>query len=468
MSVAAFLLVLVSMLLLLPACFNDSGDDDDDDAGPIELDDDTTDDDDTGDDDTTDDDDTVDDDTSDDDDDDDGPTRSFHVASAPLQYFEDLDNYFIGESFDFAGFAGNLDAVSLHMDSFFGVPWAQFADEDGDKDFDLPKVWTDAMDQIAADAETLGLPVYLSLTPLDGTRAALAPAPVKMDNGYLGKEPYINGCFDFDNHEKADEIKTAYRNYVNWMIDKFDPTWLTTVIEINIYESACEDEYASLMDFANEIYDMVKAAHPDLPTFPTFVVHFLYRGNKPWAICGSYSRQCLKKELEINAGIKRDRMALSSYPRLDGFRMDDFPEDLYSLIADLTGERLVWAETGWPSGDTIWDLDAGSAVENCVNGIPSDDAEQAAFLEYLFAEAQAQNSDLVTWWSYRDFLPEGFPQTCPCYHEDPEWCILSDVLQPTGLLPAFLLWGQMGMIEHDLDPKSAKTAWDAWRAMPIE
>ena len=71
-------------------------------------------------------------------------------------------------------------------------------------------------------------------------------------------------------------------------------------------------------------------------------------------------------------------------------------------------------------------------------------------------------------WSYRDFLPEGFPQTCPCYHEDPEWCILSDVLQPTGLLPAFLLWGQMGMIEHDLDPKSTKVAWDAWRAMPIE
>jgi hypothetical protein len=433
----AFLLVLAVFLV---TC---GGTGDDDDGSPADDDaDDDSGDDDSGDDDTG---------------DDDGPTRPFYMAAAPYQY--EFEEFAVRDAFDTAGFTGRVDALSLHMD-FFGLPWEAFASGG-----DLPPAWTAKMGELKTLADDLGAAVFLSITPLNGMRDGLAPI-VRDMGSELVQEPFGETCHDLATGPQAASLRAAYVAYARWMADFFEPAFLAHVIEIDLYDLSCPAAYAPLKDLANEAYAAVKADHPDLPVFPTFTMAHL------WGLgeggCEPGDRACLAQQLERSEDVDRDRFGISAYPMFEQYNWEWVPEDFFSAVHDLTGERLVWGETGYGTRNVV--VPFPTVDDPCTDLFSLSDDDQIRFMEFLFEDAQRLGSDLVTWWSLRDFVPASMPGTCPC--DAPGlWCVLYDAVGDAGLLPLWLGWGSMGIMDYELADKPGAATWDAWfarRRVPVE
>jgi len=431
------------MALLAAAC----DDDDDDDHA-------AADDDDDDDNDNDNDDDNDNDNDNDNDDDDTGPTRAFYMAAAPYHYR--FHPYSVQDGFDTTGFDGKVDLLSLHMDSFFGVPWTEFA-----TGAPLPELWLAMMDEIKAMADDLGVEVFLSLTPLGGVRDTLAPSP-GVDDGHLAQgEPPYPGCYNFDTGPTAGATRAAYLAYVRWMVDFFRPRFLAHAIEMNMYELSCPDDYASLIELLNAAYDQEKVIDPALPIFPTVTVEHLW-GYGEEGECAVGDASCLEANLDLLTALKRDRLGLSFYAFGMRAWADEIPSDIFSGIAAASGDPVVIAETGEASHSVVmpWpELDSP-----CYEMIASSEAMQIDYLDFLLGEAEMLAADFVCWWSLRDYLIPEVYENCPC--DAPGlWCEMYRQIFETGwLLPAWLGWGSMGIMDYEQTLKPAAAVWEGWFA----
>jgi len=331
---AGFLLFVAALACLAWACTvgGDDDDDHDDDAGD-------------------DDDDAIDDD--DDDDDDAGPPpRSFYLSAAPMQYA--LGEWTVETVFDTSGFDGLVDVLSLHMDGFFGLPWDTFA-----VGAPPPGPWVAVMEDIRAQARELGAEIFLSITPLDGMRAALTPL-------------------------------------------------------------AYEEE-------------------------------------------GDAS--CFLEAMARDAPIRRDRFGVSSYPEFYIAYFGSISEDYYTGVGELTGERVVFAEIGAGSHSIVTPYP--TLEDPCILLFDWSSDDKIAFMQSLFEDAQALDSDLICWWSLVDYLPLDVLIHCPC--DAPGlWCVLYEAVHGIGLLEPWLMWGSMGVLDYELNPKPSLVPWQQWLARPVE
>ncbi len=382
--------------------------------------------------------------------------RSFSLAAAPFQFSVSPSN--IQSTFVMDGFAGRVDLISLHMDNFFGLPWDEFASGEP-----LPDPWLEAMEQIRNDADQLGVGVYLSLTPISATRVQIAAKAVDQDGELLVDEDWAPGCYNFAGGPGHEDIRTGFLNYVRWMVDYFEPVYLTHGIEMNMYDIACPDDYASLIGLLNEAYDQEKGLDPDLAVFPTLTVNDMWYHPEAQG-CFPNDRACMRENLVKIAGLKRDRLGISSYPIWLFQELDSWPEDHFTAFSEETGEQVVFGETGWNNHPVTVPVPYPNGP--CQTITQSSDSLHVQYMEYLFEKADQMGSDLVVWWSLRDYLFDPILTSCPCSAPDP-WCVLYDALEEIGLLPAWLMWGSMGVLDYDGQPKAALTTWNQWRSRPI-
>lgn len=431
-----FIICLSALAVFFFAC--DSGDDDSTESdGP---DDDTPDDDD----------------DADDDDDDLPPARAFYMAAAPFRFL--VTDTSISSEFDFTGFEGRVDIISLHMDNFFGIPWDEFASGSP-----LPQPWLEKMTWIKQSADQLGVKIYLSLTPLSGLRNGLGAKATDQDGVLVVDDGWADGCYSFDTGEAHEQIQTAYLNYVRWMVDFFKPDYLTHGIEINMYDVACSGDYDSLLALLNRVYDQEKEHDPELPIFATFTSGDMYQQGAG-DDCGPSNHACLLENIDKIALLKQDRFGISSYPIWEFNEFGDWPEDYFTAFADVTGKKLVVAETGWGSHNVT--VPWPTLEDDCLLVTESTDAMQMDYMEFLFDSAQTSGTDFVVWWSLRDYLDGPVLDSCPCTAPG-LWCLLYEAMYDIGLLPAFLMWGSMGVIDFDAEPKPALTTWEKWLDRPV-
>lgn len=438
---ARFLTVLLALAWGVVGCFGCGGDDDDP-QNTHESDDDTS----------TDDDASTDDDSVDDDmwtDDDDAPSRTFYMASAPVQYA--IAPYDVDTVFDMDGFAGRVDMVSLHVDDFFGLPWESFAD-----DTPRPTAWVDVMNGIRDQVEALDVAVYLALTPLGGLRTTLNGQATDVDGELEIVEGWKDECYDFAAAPDAERYRDAYLAYVADMVELFDPVFLTPVIEMNMFAANCPDAFGGLVDLNNDVYDAIKATRPDLPIFPTHIVPALV-GQPPYGDCAYGDDSCLAASVELLSDIKTDRLGISSYVMFDYPHADQIPADFFPRVIDAFGLKPVFGETGH-SSHTI----RVPGTSGCDTFREYNPQDQVEYLGDLMQVAQDYESDLVVWWSLVDYLPESMLSNCPCDEEQMEWCVLYDVIDDLGLLNAWLAWGSMGILDYEQNPKVVSTLWMEW------
>lgn len=443
-KICRFLLIACLMFSLgLCDCKNDGSADDD------QTDDDATDDD-TGDDDT---------DSPDDDDDDVNPpdSRSFALAAAPMQY--EIGEWSAKTIFDTTGFTGLVDVLSLHMDGFFGLPWDQFAANQ-----EPPAVWVAEMEAIRQQAQDLGVDIFLSITPLDGMRGALTPLAHDVGGELVIEPEGEHPCYNFDSATGPGSIREAYKNYVRWMVDFFSPKYLCHVIEMNIFADNCPDSYSSLINLANEVYNLEKGIDPDLVVFNSSVLN-LYWGYYEEGGCEPGDHSCFQQSLARDAGILRDRFGISSYPQFYISYFGEIPDDYFTAVSDLTGEQIVFAEIG--SGSYPVTFPHPGPDDPCTTLFDWSEGRQIALMERIFQDADVMEADLLCWWSLRDFLPDFVSTRCPCDAPD-LWCIIYEAISDMGLLPSWLMWGSMGILDYDLNEKPLYDKWTEWLERPIK
>jgi len=342
--------------------------------------------------------------------------------------------------------AQDSNLAGFHME-WFGVPWREFAAGQTP-----PEAWLREMDAIRGLEQRLGLPVYLALTPIGGSRDRLAPNAtgtyaLTMDDSFGAACEAIDTRPDYES-----VIRPGYRNYVSYMIRRFQPRFVALSIEVSIYALRCPSAWNAMKRLLNETYDMVKSEHPGLPVFQTYQIDVLWQADSGQP-CFGFQRGCLAQNLQPLADLKSDVFAISTYPAfLFVHNGGQLPDDYLTVFAGLTGKPLAIAETGFPALPYV-----GHSGNACVAGVPASGDTQAWWMARVLRDADVVKMPFVIWWSNEDLLPEPVAVPCDC-SDSTVWCQFLQSLDVSG---RDTLRGDatMGLRDFDGTPHPALVLW---------
>lgn len=339
----------------------------------------------------------------------DAGTRTYYLSSTGTRLFPS------GRELGFRLNADNLtedvDLVAIHQE-FYGIPWESF--ENGASP---PPEWEAVMNRLASEAKAAPRRPFLSVSPLNGGRDGLANTTVVRD-GVVENASSGKPCFDFLSVPDGVRKKSAYVRYVEFMIDKFDPAYVTVVIEANLFAEKCPTAWAGLVDVSNAAYDAAKAKRgAGIIAFPSFQIGHLYGYDQGSCRPPRTKDDCFLSFSAQLDPLRRDRFAVSTYPYLDGLKVVDVPADWFTKGAARKNERALIAETGWNSTPLV----AQAYDGQCQTFLNDSEIDALNWLNRVLGAAAATNMDLVTWVSNRDLVTTKFMADCPCRF-DATWC----------------------------------------------
>jgi hypothetical protein len=379
----------------------------------------------------------------------------------------------------------DADVVSLHEDAVYGVPWAHFM---SNGTVAAPAFWTAHVARLRA-ATIEGGPwatasgSFLTLSLVNHGLGRTCPAgnastPSNPNQQFAG----CSGCFDFNvtTNPSALAVRAAYVRYVLAMVSTLSPRWVCFP-EVNMFQSACSTEkWAAVVEFSNEVFAAVKAAHPLTGVFPSFQADFL-RGQQDGGPCKTTEPDaCLDANMGAVAPLRRDLFALSAYVYMHGVTgtpgarpPSTFSGYLEAILRRVDpSEPLAIAETGFLTTTlSVFDF-TPSPSPLCFPLLASSEADAAGWMTYLFGVsrgAYAGRFELITWWSDSDLLPEAiqsgcFPDTPPCAAIVPPlsqldlvYCSITNVFRQMAITSGQPAWsgdanlkafGTMGLRTH--------------------
>lgn len=365
-----------------------------------------------------------------------------------------------------ANLADDADVAAMHVE-FYGIPWSAF--ETGAAP---PMEWSARMTELATQVHALGRPVFLSISMLNGRRERLAATTI-VDQGKLSTSDDTGSrCYDFASAGDAASRRRGYLRYVEDMVERFAPAFVNVAVEANLFFEKCPQAAPALIEVSNAAYDLIKARHPDTLVFPSFQIDHLYGYSADSCPDAKGRDACFDAHYAQLAGMKRDRFAISSYPFLNQIgSVEALPSDWFARGAERGGERVVIAETGWPSTGLV----ARAADDSCPTVFSFDADDSARYLARVLHDADELDMDLVTWWSDRDLLRSELMTDCPCAF-DATWCSVLDIFrgpaQPSVPQSQFLsevllkAFGTMGLRQYDGTLRSGHAAlWNAARKL---
>jgi hypothetical protein len=390
-------------------------------------------------------------------------TRHLQLAVSGAQLLVSGPN--LGLQLTPADLADDADVVAMHIE-FYGVPWDALLNETPP-----PPEWSARMDELSQYSRSLGRPIFLSISMLNGARERLAATTVVDGSGKLAtRDDTSERCYDFGSAQDGLQRKQAYLRYVQDMVARFEPAYVNVAIEVNLFFEKCRVAAPSLIEVSDAAYDTVKALRPGTVVFPSFQIDHLQGYSKDSCPDSAKRDACFDANYAQIARMKRDRFAVSSYPFLNQIgSAADLPADWFSRAARRGDERVVIAETGWLSSALVARADDGSCPR--VFSFAEDDS--ARYLARVLADAVDLDMDLVTWWSDRDLVRSELMTDCPCTF-DATWCTVLDVFrgpaQPQTPNAQFLsevllkAFGTMGLRRYDGTPRAGHMLlWNAAR-----
>ncbi len=347
-----------------------------------------------------------------------------------------------------ANLADDVD-VTVVFTEFYGVPWESMLADGGP-----PTAWVHDIHQIAQEARALGKPVFVSLAL--GRNGLINDARALGDGGYEVKADWAP-CFDFDSDAGA-AFEASYLQYLRFMISEFEPRWLNVGTEISSYGRNCPSAWPGVARVMNHAVDEVHRAAPGTVAFPSFVLEELYgRASCPKSHTAA---QCSAEAVAQIDQLQRDRFALSVYPSVP------LADDAFTRFArrvDGGLEPIIVAETGANSVDVR--VGDGTPA-SCTTVLTATPATQRDFLDTVLRLADANQLELVNWWSDRDLLPDEVMGSCPCA-ASAQWCDIESAFSGNTLLGDFVfkVFGAMGLRHADGSPKEPiMSRWRAYRA----
>jgi hypothetical protein len=396
-------------------------------------------------------------------------TRPFLMASTGIQVVpaghgvQVIQNS--SPSFPFSALATDVDVISIFPE-YLGIPYFEFFF------WHTPPAthpWTVQMTAMATEAKATGKPIFLQLA---FTRANVVP--LATDNaGVLKVSNWAIGCPNLTDWLYAAAGK-AYLNYVAWMVKLFEPAYVVTMAEPNLYYGVCGKDtpsFRALLDITQQAYDIVKGVNPEIIAFPSFNLETLY---------GQSVNGFDQAQYDTLAGLKRDRLGLLTFPWFPG-NPYALPIDYLTRVRDRNPSepRIVITEAGWNSETVAVYF---GLFNMCVDILYSDVTFQTDFLNFLIYSGYVGNFDLITWWSNRDMIAPNVLSKCYPPATPPDflqcagdfWCMavnFNRAFPPPFTLAefgevAFKAFGAMGLRHYDGTPKGGLDVWNRYRALP--
>lgn len=367
---------------------------------------------------------------------------------------------------------GDRDLLSLHVDDFLGVPWAEFLNGTP-----LPAAWVAKWTNLANEAHATGKALYLALSPL-GDRKTLAPSVDASGNPVHGWAPVdANGCYQFATDANVADWKTAYINYAKYVIDLVQPDYFSPAIEMNIQFTSCvAADKTAWINWYTDVHNALKAAYPTLVIFPTFELEHMYGIVDEPTVCSANLTPagCFALRLPEALAIPADRIAFSTYPITWFYRSEynqSYPTDTFKTVQNATPRKIWISETGWSAVRILQSYQHGAAVcglELFPASIANDDALKS-YMTWLLQEAQTRRFEAVVWWLNRDYLDGAKAEQCPC-PDASDTCVFCDAMYSIGgdsTEIAFRVFGNMGLRYYDGTARPAQKIWAGYLARPL-
>ena len=225
------------------------------------------------------------------------------------------------------------------------------------------------------------------------------------------------------------EIQTMFRRYAVVIDSIVRPEHLGLVLETNLIRGASPDSlYQAIRQVANDAAADVRAIDTNVKLSVSVQVDWA------WGKLGGSN---------VYAGIDQDfvdfpfieELGLSSYPYLTGFdQPEDVPVNYYSRLVEGRTIPVMVVEGGWTSAT--------------VDTFVSSEDEQRRYIQQQSRLLDDAGAIAVFQLTFTDLDLSSFPP------------------QPPGSI--LYLFARLGLVDMDLNPKPALSAWDAIFARPLE
>jgi hypothetical protein len=296
-----------------------------------------------------------------------------------------------------------------------------------------------------------------------------------------------NGCYPFATDANAATYKTAYINYVKYLVNLVQPKYMSPAVEMNMQFVRCSaaDKTAWIAWYA-DVYNAIKTTYPNLIVFPTFQQEYMYGIAEPVATCsGSTSlADCFSLRLSEALAIPADRIAFSTYPITWKFRSEysfSYPLDTYTKVKTATQRKIWISETGWAAVGILQSYQHGSTSVCGADLIPAtmaNDTEHANYLSWLLGEAQTNGFETVIWWLNRDYLDGQVAAGCPCVGAN-DTCGLTALFYNAGFAAGgdaagdsnealLRMFGNMALRKYDGSPRPGHATWSDYYSRSLQ
>ena len=351
----------------------------------------------------------------------DQPTRSFKLGFTPWPYAASIDA--VNDIYSFID--DSADMIAHHMDS--GVPWNEAITANNFDGYGQ-NVKDEVNDRVNRTALMSNKTVYLAVSPFSTARDDIA--------GYWNTAPNQARVSPWDTLDIGNDfVISAYANYVEELIKKFNPTYVNYAIEINEYyhNRSSVDDRAKLDYFVVNVYSYLKNLYPNIKFMTSFVL------TSPGSSKMLESAELFQRIKDYN-----DVIGISIYPYAFFSHADkgdpaNLPDNWLSQITSIApGKPYFIAETGFiaePLSIPAFSLD-----------VVADEDKQDLYLDMLFTEADRLNMQGIVWFTAYDY--------------DDLWTsVLMDDLS--------LIWRDTGLKDGNQIARKSLGTWSQWLAYPL-
>ena len=316
-------------------------------------------------------------------------TRSFHMGLTPFPPDFSDDTALLSQIVDevYNKLAINGDMVSHHFDN--GIPWNDALNNTFPYTPHIMSDWQNRLDRTPANHKK-----YIAITPINPDRNGLALLRDANDDMDLTSP--------FDGHASTNDfnhndVRTAYLNYCQRIIEFFDPDYLAIGIEVNLLrKNNNETAWQNYVAFNQYIYDALKLAHPDLAIFVSVspmeaIETYVGPSTEFTGDAAGYAASQLSAINDVMTS--SDYYAISLYPYMSNFFATPLPSDLFEQIFALHNKPMAFAETGMLAEDV---------TAFSVN-FTSDVTKQADYTEQLLNASNNNDVVFINWFIQQDY-----------------------------------------------------------------
>lgn len=422
-------------------------------------------------------------------------------GATPIQFFNESFNEWssIGYTNNTA-ISDDVDIISIHEDAVYGVPYAAFWNGTMNESL-FPIPWVEHLELTVYQIKNIygNKPIFLSLPFSNGKSRTCPGHNVTHDHG---QQPFYNctQCYNYNITENPDAeyVMNAFKSYTKFMIYYFmeysniSILYINNAVEINEYSSAVDkglcplSYWYSLINYANDVYQMIKSSYPNIKVAPSFVAaNFMGFGG--YSCPQNNNSQCIIHGLQRISTLKYDLFYLSSYPWANEIRNysekqwsgSNYLNQIFDVLLNndtLNPNKVKTvgiAETGYQTTNIVVEEDH-EFNKTCFDIYHSNISMAMDWLNYLGNDIQNEyDFELFIWWSDANIEPTDFVIECDCKlfnNPNQYFCQLQDLIR-TGypLLgkwigdTAYKMFGTMGLRNYTFNAKSPMI--DLWNSL---